>query len=65
MLTKRFFELKYNDVFTYMGKKRIVTRVENGFIYFGISYNGMVKKVEAVSWHSKEKVEYHFNKDKK
>lgn len=66
MQTKRFFELKYGDVFTYMSKKRKVTSVENGFIYFGAyDENIYPANIKSVGWHSKEIVEYHFNKDQK
>ena len=63
MTTKRVFELRYADVFTYFGRQRIVVKIENGFIYYNY-YELKERKgsnLKAIGWKSKEIVEYHFN----
>jgi hypothetical protein len=59
MEKKRVFELKYGDVFIYDGGTRVVSAVENGFIYFDNYTPGRIKygKVRAIGCRSKELVE--------
>ena len=63
MQTKRVTELVKNDVFSYLGRQRIVTKVENELIYFCYYVEGKSNGQGAYyfGWKSQQKVEYHYN----
>lgn len=64
--TKRILDLNFGDVFVYANLPRIVTKIENGFIYaasFSTLDNTVKRRsMAAFRWRSRERVEFWGNK---